>query len=111
MRTITLKPHQQSGVDLLRQSMVLGGRMKFIAPVGIGRSIVLAEACRGKKVAFVSRYGEMLEQMRETAERLGVTMAYLKPRDPTLKDYDTLILCESIEDPTKFEAQTVVYQR
>ena len=97
MTRITLRPEQAEAAGWLREAMKHPGEIKFTAVTGAGRSMVIAEACRGVEVAFISRMPVMLAQMKVIAERMGVhTMAFVKPEDYRPDLYPVAVLCESM---------------
>lgn len=119
--TITLRPFQQQAANFTAQQISKGETMKFNAPVGSGRTIILTEALKGHEVLFVSARGEMREQFSRIANETGLE------RFRTISAVDALnlngfngvvVLCETVREPwrsgviSRFEARglTIVVQ-
>lgn len=69
---ITLRPYQQAAVDQLRREISAGGEFMFKAPIGSGRTIMVASAMQAaKRPAFTSRQRLILDQAKRICEGLG----------------------------------------
>lgn len=91
---ITLQPHQEEGVQFLREQIVQGGDMEYSAVTGVGKSIVLAEAIRGiPRVAYLMGHPEL---GRQFAAICGSNVAFMPWRMCDATRYDLIIVCESL---------------
>lgn len=97
--TIHLRDFQREAAALLARQILEGGDMKFNAPIGTGRTIILAEALRGlDTVAFVSRSRAMREQTVTIFERMGLSgVTLLEPKDD-LSPFTVVVLSEELRD-------------
>lgn len=96
--TITLQPHQEDGVQFLREQIVQGGDMEYSAVTGAGKSIVLAEAIRGiPRVAYLVGHPELGRQFAAICDHLDVqNVAFMPWRMCDATQYDLIIVCESL---------------
>jgi superfamily II DNA or RNA helicase len=104
---ITLNSHQQSAANMLALSLAHGGKQRFIAPTGSGRTLILGEALRifGQPTAFISRIDILRDQTVEIFGRVGVTNVkfYLARRLRDIHAFDgsqfaLIVLSEELRD-------------
>ena len=73
-----LRPHQQKGLDMIRQSFREGKiRPVFQAACGFGKSVVMAHIVagaldKGKRVLVIAPYSILIEQLMETFTDQGI---------------------------------------
>ena len=79
--TVKLRPYQQALVDKARRSYMEGYKAPcVVAPCGAGKSIIIAEIARmtaenGKRILFLVHRRELIDQIKETFEMVGVDLS------------------------------------
>ena len=83
-----LRPHQQKGIDMVRNSLRSGHmRPLLAAPCSYGKTVVsltmmLAYASVGKRSVFFADRVKLVQQTAETLDRMGVDYSVMQADDP-----------------------------
>ena len=83
-----LRPHQQKGIDMVRQSLRTGHmRPLLAAPCSYGKTYVsltmmLAYAETGRRSVFFADRVKLVQQTADTLDRLGIDYSVMQADDP-----------------------------
>ena len=83
-----LRPHQQKGIDMVRQSLRTGHmRPLLAAPCSYGKTYVsltmmLAYAERGQRSVFFADRIKLVQQTADTLDRMGIDYSVMQADDP-----------------------------
>lgn len=110
--------YQITAAARLREAIQRGGSILFHVPQGAGRSIMVAEACRGiGKVAYLTRHRELAEQMESILKACDVKNVEVihtgfrfdrwLARQDNMSGYDVVVLSEDLRS-TPLEHRCVV---
>lgn len=100
--TISLRPHQDRAINMLRQSLRAGNKRPLLAaPTGFGKTIVAAQlainaVAKGKRVLFICDRIKLVQQSLEAMDRFGIDVGVIQGRHERTK-YDAPVQIASIQ--------------
>lgn len=103
---IALHPYQIQAANFFKQELTRGGIMKFNAPTGSGRTIILAEALKGNECLFISSRNEMREQFSLIAAEIGLESVRTISAVDALNLHGfkgVIVVCETVREPLRFK--------
>lgn len=81
---ISLRPHQEQAIQMLRQSLRAGNKRPILAaPTGAGKTVIaawlaLAAVSKGKRVLFVCDRIKLVQQSLEAMDRFGIDVGVIQ---------------------------------